>query len=93
MLFLFKAVKYMNTIWTAYLHDDFMIKKMSIKPSQFKNTFYVVVSSRHNMVNYDIVIGRSCVFPYNDDNVVLAWISCMRKITCFKMHNGVSTFL
>ena len=33
MPFLFKLVKRMNTIWFVSLHYDFMIRKMSIKPS------------------------------------------------------------
>ena len=33
------------------------------------------------------------MFPYNDDNVVFAWISRMRNILCFKMGDGILTRL
>ena len=36
-----------------------------------------------------LIVGRPCVFPYNDDNVVFIGISRMIYITCFKMDDGV----
>ena len=33
MTFFFTAVKHMDTIWIVYLDNNFMIRKMSIKPS------------------------------------------------------------
>ena len=40
-----------------------------------------------------LIVGRSFVFPYNDDNVVFTGISHMIYITCPKMDDGVLTFL
>ena len=40
-----------------------------------------------------LVVGRRCVFSYNDDNVVLTGISCMIYITCPKIGDGVLTSL
>ena len=39
------------------------------------------------------IVGRCCMLTYNDDNVLFTRISCMRNMTCFKMGDGVLTFL
>ena len=37
-----------------------------------------------------VIVGRSCVFSHNYDDVVFTRISCMTYITSFKMIDGIS---
>ena len=83
----------MDTIWTIYLQNDFMIKKMLIKPSQFYIPF-TSLYSRYIIWQIKILIaGRGCVFSHNYDDAVFTMISYVIYITCSKMSNGVFTSL
>ena len=93
MTFFFKPFKYMNAIWIAYLHNDFMLRKILIKPSYFNITFTSLYPCDTIWQIMILIVARPCVFPYNDDNVVFTWISCMIYIPRFQMDDGVLTFL
>ena len=93
MTFLLKLIKYMDTISIVYLYNDLILKKMSIKPSQFNLHFMSLYPRDITWQIMILIVGRPCVFPYNDDNVVFTGISCMIYITCFKMDDGVLAFL
>ena len=83
----------MDAIWTIYLQNDFMIKKMLIKPSQFYIPF-TSLYSRYTIWQIKILIaGRSCVFSHSYDDAVFTMISCVIYITCSKMSDGVFTSL
>ena len=79
----------MHEYYLDYLHNNFMIREMLIKPSQF----YILFTSLYPCaIIWQImkrIAGRSCVFSYNYDNVVFTWISGMIYIKCPKTDDGV----
>ena len=88
MTFFFKPIKCMNTVWIAFLHNNFMIRKMSIKPSYFYVPF-MSLYPRHNMANHETYRRQVLCIPYNDDNVDFTGISRMIYKTCPKIDDGV----
>ena len=69
-----------------------MIRKMSIKPSYFNIPFTLLYPGNIVWQVMIIIVARCCVFPYNDDNVVLTRISHMIYIKHPKMGNDVLKF-
>ena len=82
----------MDTIRVVYHHNDFMIMKMLVKPSKL-NIAFTSLYSRDIWQVKKLIIGRCCMFPYNDDNVVFTRISWMIYITCPKVGDGVLSSL
>ena len=70
-----------------------MLREMSIKPSYFYIPFTSLYPRGITWQIMKLIVGRPCLFPYNDDNVVFTWISCMIYITCPKTDDDVLTFL
>ena len=90
MTFLFKPFKGLNAVCVVYFH---MMRKMSIKPSWFNIPFSSLYPRDIVWQIMIFIFGRCYMFPYNDDNAVLARIFCVSNITCFKMGDGVLRFL
>ena len=66
-------------------------RQMSIKPSYIP---FALLYSRHVILQFIIlIIGKSCVFPHNYDDVAFTGISCVIYKTCSKMGDGVFTSL
>ena len=81
----------MDAIRVVYLHNDFMIRKMSIKPSQLNIPFTSLYPPNIIWQVMVFIVGRCCIFSYYDDNVVFTAISRMIFKTCVKMDDGVLT--
>ena len=92
MLLLFKPDKRVDAIWID-LYNNFMLRKMSIKLSQFCIPFTSLYPRNIIWQIMILITGRPCVFPYNDDNVIFTWIPRMIFITCTKMSDDVLTSL
>ena len=92
MLLLFKPGKRVDAIWID-LYNNFMLRKMSIKPSEFYIPFTSLYPRNIIWQIMILITGRPCVFSCNDDNLIFTWIPRMIYITCPKMSDGVLTSL
>ena len=92
--FLFKPIECMDNIPVVqFLYNESMMRVLCFKPS----SVCVKVPSLYpcNVVGIliKLIFLRGDIFLNNHNNVVFAWIFCLRNMTCFKMGNDVLTFL
>ena len=92
--FLFKSLKRMDTIRVAqFLHYRAMIWILCFKPSFFNANEPSLYSSNLVGILIKLIFLRGGILIDNQNNVVFAWIFCMRNITFFKIDNDVLTIL
>ena len=91
---LFKSIKGMDTIRIVLpLHYKSMMGVLCFKPSSFCVNEPSLYSRNIVRILIKLIFFRGGIFLNNHNNVVFAWIFCMRNITFFKMGNDVLTFL
>ena len=90
-----KPVKCMDTIRVVqFLHNDYILRKMSIKPSSFCANKPSLYSCNIVGILIKVIFFGGGVFLDNHNNVVFTWISCTRNTTTDnKVMDLILTFL
>ena len=92
--FLFKPIECMDTIRVIqFLYYEPMMWILCLKPSYFCGNKPSLYSCNVVGILIKLIFFGGDVFFNNQNNVVVAWIFCMIYIMCFKMCDGVLTFL
>ena len=92
--FLFKSIKRMDTVRDVqFLHHRVMIWISCLKPSLFCVNELSLYPRNVVKKFIKLIFFGGGIFLNNHNNVVFAWIFCMRKMMFFKMGNDVLTFL
>ena len=91
---LFKSIKGMDTIWIVqFIHFKSMMGLLCFKPLFFcANEPSLYPRNVVKILSKLILLGGG-IFLDNHNNVIFAWIFCMRNMTCPKIGNDVLTFL
>ena len=83
--FLFKPIECMDTIRVVQLLDyKSMMRILCLKPSYFCANELSLYSCNVLGILIKLIFLRGGIFLNNHNNVVFAWIFCMRNITFFK---------
>ena len=80
-----KPVKCMDTIRVVqFLHNDYILRKMSIKPFSFCANKPSLYSCNIVGILIKVIFFGGGVFLNNHNNVVFTWISCTRNMTIIR---------
>ena len=91
---LFKPIECMDTIRVVhFLYYESMMRVLCPKPSFFCVNEPSLYARNVVGILIKLIFFRDGIFLNNHNNVVFAWIFCMRNMTCLKMGNDVLTFL
>ena len=92
--FLFRPTECMDTIRVLqFLYYESMMKLLCFKPSSFCVNETSLYPRNIVGILIKLIFFGGDFFLNNHNNVVFAWIFCMRNMTCLKMGNDVLTFL
>ena len=92
--FLFKSIEGMDTICVVLLlHYKPMMGVLCFRPSSFCVNEPFLYSCNIVLILIKLIFFKGGIFLNNHNNVVFAWVLCMRNMTCSKTGNDVLKFL
>ena len=82
MIFFLKSIKCMNTFRVVqFVYYEPVMRILCPKPSKFNIPFTSLYPRDIIWQIVILIVGRRCVFPYNDDDVVFTEIICTKNMT------------